>query len=300
MRNVVLIGGSGYLGSNVLNSLLKRDLKIYTIINKTNVASSDKNVIVEGGINALTVKFLERVKPEVIYHCGRPTYSHLKSIGRRLAAKKAFHLNSRLLKNIKKGSPDSRLVFASGSLGYGSSDTIIDETAQLNPISYSRQYIAGEYPVIKATEDIELNVLLLRFPWLLGNGSWYKWFYLNNIKESGHIPVFGEGRNIMSIIDLRDAAALMVKYGESSLEKGIFNIFSPEQISQLEFVHKIMDIHGCNVVPYEKIYPKLEKAAREAFLSNIELGTLFGDILNEYSFTSVDDALKRLKSESGL
>ena len=300
MRNVVLIGGSGYLGSKVLEYLLERDLHIYAVINKTLVAESKNVTLVNGGIKAITVEFLKEVQPEVIYHCARPTYSRLKSIGRRMAAKKASYLNSRLLESIEKGSPDSKLVFASGSLGYGSSDEIINETARLNPISYSRQYIAGEYPVIKASGGSELNVMLLRFPWLLGDGSWFKWFYLNNIKECGCIPIFGEGRNIMSIIDLRDAAVLMIKYGESSFKKGVYNIFSPEQISQLEFVHKVVDVFGCEVVPYKEIYPKLEKAALEAFFSNIELWTLFGDILNEYSFSSVDDALKRLKSESGL
>lgn len=296
MRNVVLIGGSGYLGSKVLEYLLESDLQIYAVINKAPVLESKNVTLVEGGINALTVNFLKEVQPEIIYHCGRPTYSRLKSIGRRLAAKKAFYLNSRLLENIKKGSPDSKLVFASGSLGYGSSDSIINETAPLNPISYSRQYIAGEYPVIKASGGSELNVMLLRFPWLIGDGSWFKWFYLNNIKESGRIPVFGDGRNIMSILDLNDAATLMIRYGESSFKKGVYNIFSPEQISQLEFVHKVNEVYGCEVVPFEEIYPKLEKAAREAFLSNIELGTDFSDILDEYSFTSVDDALEKIRT----
>ncbi len=298
MPNVILIGGSGYLGSNVLASLKNTPYRIIAVRNSNDIPESDDIDILEGGITALTADVLKRIKPDIVFHCGRPTYSRLRKLGRKIAAAKAYKLNSQLIENIKSSLSDTKIVFASGSLAYGNSYAPHDEASSLNPISYSRQYVRGELPLLKAVNNTK--VILLRFPWLLGNGSWFRWFYLNNILSNNQIPLFGAGSNIMSLIDVEDAANLMISYGESNYENGIFNIFSDSQIKQLSFAETISKVFECNIVPFDQIYPKLEKAAHEAFLSNIELGTEFGDILEEYSYTSIIDTLKRIKSQSGL
>jgi NAD dependent epimerase/dehydratase family enzyme len=142
------------------------------------------------------------------------------------------------------------------------------------------------------------KVLTLRFPWLLGNASWFKWFYLQNIQQSGTIPLFGEGNNFMSLIDVDDAAILMVKYAEEVHQTGVFNIFSPSQITQKEFVEIVSQVFKVEIVPHSLIYPKLEAAALEAFKSNILLSSQLTTILSRYEFKSLEETLRRILTES--
>jgi nucleoside-diphosphate-sugar epimerase len=295
MQNVVLIGGSGFLGSFLLQELLKEDFFIYAVKNKSEIPLNQKIKIIKGGIKALDSDKLQKIKPEYIFHCARPTLSRFKKLGRKVAALKAYSLNKNLLKQIKKSGVQTKLVFASGSLAYGNSKGKIDEQTPLKPISYSRDYIKGENPITKDKGNKNLTILTLRLPWMIGNDSWFKWFYKNNLNESGQIPLFGSGNNIMSLIDAEDAAQLLLSYAKRAHHSRVYNVFSPFQLTQKAFVNQVQQVMGGEIVDYNKIYPKLEKAALEAFRSDIQLSTNYPEILGDYSFTSIEETLEKLK-----
>lgn len=297
MRSVVLIGASGYLGSKVLEALKKRSVKVYAIQNSSPVNKCEGVEVIEGGLNSLTIGNLNRLNPEIIFHCGRPTYSRLRKLGRQLAARKAGRLNSKLIRNIKKSEINTKLVFASGSLVYGNSEEPHNEDSAPNPISYSKQYFNGELPILNETGNDDFKVLTLRFPWLIGNGSWFGWFYLKNIEQTGRIPLFGDGINHLSILNINDAAELMVEYGVSNVETGVYNIFSPDTPTQFEFAEMVSKTFGCKIVPYSELYPKLERAALDAFTSNILLNTNSPEILDGFHFLGVEEGLGVMKSE---
>ncbi len=291
MRSVIVIGASGYLGSKVIESLQGRELKVYAIKNNNPVEPIEGVEVIEGGVVAVTAELLKEIQPDIIFHCGRPTYSRLKRFGRKIAARKAGILNHDLINNIKRSKIKTKLVFASGSLVYGNSDQYHDESSPPNPISYSKQYFKGELPILNDSGNDNFKVLTLRFPWLIGDGSWFNWFYLKNIQEKGKIPLFGNGNNHMSILNVFDAAYLMVEYGVSELGTGVYNVFSPDTLTQLEFVNYVAKVTNCQVVPYYELYPKLEKAALEAFTSNILLKTNYPHILEKHQFFGAEESV---------
>ena len=292
----MVIGASGYLGSEVLKALQRMDLNLYAVKNNSSITVQKGVEVIEGGLKSLSVETIARINPEIIFHCGRPTYSRLKRIGRRLAARKAGKLNKKLISNIKKSKIKTKLVFASGSLVYGNSDKHHNEGSAPNPISYSKQYFKGELPILNEKGNKNFKVLTLRLPWLLGKGSWFDWFYLKNISETGRIPLFGDGNNQMSILNISDSAELMVEYGMSNADTGVYNIFSPSTPTQLEFAELVSRVFNCTIVPYAELYPKLEKAALEAFTSNILLDSRYMGILGEYQFLGVEESVQDLKS----
>jgi nucleoside-diphosphate-sugar epimerase len=295
MRNIILIGASGFVGSRVLKELLKEEVVIYALKNKSKIPSNEKIKVIDGGIKALDAQKLREIKPEYIFHCARPTFSRLRKLGRKIAAQKAYSLNKNLIRQIKKSGIQSKLIFASGSLAYGNNTGIIDEKTPLNPISYSKDYIKGEFPITKDKGNENLTILTIRLPWMIGIGSWFQWFYLNNIKSSEQIPLFGSGKNIMSLMDVEDAARLMISYAKKMNDTRAYNVFSPFQLTQEDFANRVQQVLGGAIVDHKKIYPKLEKAALEAFQSNIQLATNYPKILNNYNFTSIEETLKRLK-----
>jgi nucleoside-diphosphate-sugar epimerase len=290
----MVIGGSGYLGQRVIQSLLAMNYIIYALQHKTDVLQHENIKILNGGLEIVSSKLLSQIKPSYIFHCGRPTFSRFRFFGRKLAAQKALRLNKKLIKEIKKSEIETKLIFASGSLAYGNSRLPHSESSALNPISYSRQYIKGELPMVNEKGTEKFKVLTLRFPWLLGNASWFKWFYLQNIQQTNKIPLFGEGNNFMSLIDVNDAAILMVKYAEEVHHSGVFNIFSPSQITQNEFVEIVSQVFKVEIVPHSLIYPKLEAAAFEAFKSNILLNSQNTTILSRYEFKGTEETLRSI------
>lgn len=299
MQRVILIGASGYLGSQLLKELQRREFEIFAVQNKTALLPSPRITIIEGGIRALTPKKLQEIHPDFILHAGRPTMPQFKKWGRKYAANKAMKLNRALLKNIELSSLQCPLVFASGSLTYGNSDIAHQEDAVINPISYARDYFKGEMPFHKAIESSSFPILILKFPWLLGEGSWFEWFYTKQIQESNVIPMFGDGSNLMSILHVKDAAQIMLKYGQASLRSGIFNIYSPDVISQFEFAQKVKEISGCEIKSFDLLFSKtLEPAVEEAFCSNIVMQTRFQDVLKNHSFSNLDACLSALLKEA--
>ena len=297
MQSVILIGGSGFLGKHLLTELLKSNYKVYVTVNKTNIKGSGKLNIIRGGINALNSEILKEIAPTKIFHCARPSVPRLRKTGRVISGYIAYFNNSRLLKNIENSCIQTDLLFASGSLAYGNSTQPHYETSAINPISYSKQYIRGEKPLLKAISSSGVNVKVLRFPWLIGNGSWFKWFYLKNINENNSIPLFGNGNNKMSILSVIDAARLMALYSDNSVGNGIYNIFNPNSTTQKVFVEKVKEKFNCDITDYKNIYPSLEAAAMEAFFSNITVDTSMKKIMNKYHFITLDQSLISISKE---
>ncbi len=285
MRSVIVIGASGFLGQQVVKNLLNRGYKVFSVQNKKSLNELENNKIIRGGIKALTFRKIKEINPVAIYHCARPTFSHFRKWGRVLASLKAYRLNKFLLKQIIKSGTSSTLIFASGSLAYGNSNVTHNELSEVNPISYSRQYFFGVKPLIKASKENKNRVLILRFPWIIGNGSWFSWFYLDNIRKYNKIPLFGNGNNKMTFIDIEDAAGLMIEYGEQNIENGIYNIFSPSIFTQKEFIDQLSNHTNAIVVDFKSIYTQgVERAGLDAFTSNILLATNYPNILNKYKF----------------
>jgi len=296
MNTILLIGGTGFLGSHLLNVLLKNHEDIYVVEHKKKIKDVKELRVIRGGIKALNSGMINKIRPDVIYHCARPTVPKLRKAGRKIAAYKAEKLNSRLLNELKKSKVQPSLVFASGSLMYGNSKEAHNEHSGLNPISFARQYFKGERPLVSACFRNDYPVQILRFPWILGDGSWFKWFYMEAMKKYRAIPSFGDMKNTMQFIDVHDAAELMRLYATKAPAPGIYNVFSDQSLRQEDFVKMLSKIFRLPVKNYEEIFTKqLEKEVQEAFASNIVLNTSYPDILDKYTFKSLHESLDSLK-----
>ena len=298
MKKALVIGGSGFLGSYLLDGLHKQGTHIFATEHKKPIGKNYPIKLFPGGISAINTKLIDTIKPDVVFHCARPTYPKFRKYGRIAAARKAATLNKKLIKELQNSHSQPKLVFASGSLMYGNSPEPHDESSPLSPISYARQYFKGELPILDLIKSDTYPALMLRFPWLLGKGSWFQWFYLSLIKSKNAIPQFYSGNNMMEIVDVNNAAVLIVKYADEKKHPGIFNIFSDNKMNQNEFINEVANIFGKTIKNYQELFSgKLDKETVEAFTSNILLSTKHPDILNGFDFTSIEDSLKRIKKE---
>lgn len=294
-KKVLVIGSSGFIGRHLTRHLLEQGHEVMALQHRSPLQKQEGLHIIQGGIDAVTTEVINTFQPGVIFHCARPTFSRFRKYGRILAARLAARYNRNLLRQLSGSSQKPLLVFSSGSLLYGNSEKPHDEKSPLNPLSYARQYYKGEIPFIKAVERKTYPVMLLRLPWLLGNASWFKWFYLDSMQRKGAIPLFGDGQNMMEIADIRDITELMVKYGLEGPGQGTYNIPSGKAITQKEFAGLVSEIFGYPVQDYKALFPgKLEKEATEAFFSNILLGTHYPDLVQQHKFVPLRENLENL------
>lgn len=296
-KKVILIGGSGFLGRKICEELVLQGFDLYCVKHESEFQTSSSINIIQGGIKALSSELIDSINPVFIIHSARPTLPKLRKLGRILATKKAKNLNKNLLNQLKNSSSKPKLIFASGTLSYGNNENPAFENSPISPLSYARQYIKGEFPIINNCKSEDYPIIILRLPWLLDKGSWFDWFYLQNIRKFGTIPLFGNGDNKMAIIDIADAVKLILKYASQKDLHGIYNIFSPNILTQLEFANAVKKTFGSRVLSYEKIYTdKLEIEALEAFTSNIIPATNYMDIISKYDFISLQESLEKLKT----
>lgn len=240
--------------------------------------------LLQGGTRTLDNVLLDRNEISTVFHCARPTAPRFRKFGRRWAAWRAARDNAFLVREVLGAERQRQLIFASGSLVYGSSSTPHDEDAPLLPLSYALEYHAGEIPLERAAVEGK-PALILRFPWILGNGSWFRWFYLEPLKRTGKVPLFGDGENRMMFIGVDDAARIMLRCSRSGLSGGIVNVATPFVMRQREFAVTVAGHFGGRVADFREIFPRgVERAVAEAFTSDIVLRTRHTEIFRDFPF----------------
>lgn len=300
MKKALVIGASGFAGQYLVQALLSREVEVVAVRHRRPVTMQKNVSIVTGGAGALSASVLRQARPDVIFHFARPVMPALRRLGRVLAARQAARLNRRLINAMRRSELDVPLVFASGSLMYGPSLSPHDENAPLRPFSFARQYHVGEGPILEALNAKDLRITIMRFPWLLGPGSWYEWFYHRPASLWGAVPLFGEGNNLMDIIDVRDAMMAAVEIGVNARFPRVINVGSGNPVAQAGFAIRVAGKYNATVKDHRDVFTgRMEKEALEAFKANIVLATAYPDLLDRHSRHSLEASLDWIRETCG-
>ncbi len=277
----IVTGGAGFIGKAILDELTQvQVVEIRAVINKTPLA--DRHQKLEkwsGGISTISAERLKQFQPEFIFHLARPTIPKWRMLGRVIAGFRGAYLNKSLIRRLEKHAPNCKLIYISGSLMYGESKHGEPhfENSPVRPISYARQYLESESPILKAIAKKNNKHIMIRVPWVLGDASWFQWIYVNHFRQEGTIPLFGNGQNIMQFITLESLAKTTVQIATDGDTQGIRNLFGEGQYTQLEFAQFMATKLKCELDNNTAYY---EQAIQEAFKANIVLGSSF-EVLSE-------------------
>lgn len=284
MKQVLVLGGSGFIGSAILDQLLLEGTYQVTALqhNKPVYRKHRKNLsVIEGTLSSLNLKRLQH-KPDIIIHCARNSSGRFGAIGRSVAATKGKIANRNLLRQVQELDHPVQLLYLSGSLMYGDHGTEpVTENTPLSPISYAKEYINAELPFVPASL-YNSGITMLRVPWVIGNGSWFKWFYMDYMQRTGTVPIYGNENAVMTFISVADVARSAVKLCVLKQLPSQLNLFHPQYLKQIEFAELLSHITQLPVKPLDSIaQQKMTAAAREAFEASICLSSAYPELQME-------------------
>jgi nucleoside-diphosphate-sugar epimerase/CBS domain-containing protein len=252
-KRVLVVGGAGYLGSVLTQSLLRYGFRVRVldsfIYGRRSLASlaNDENLeIVEGDlrnihtcVNSLTdidaVILLAAIVGDPASKI-RPTETietNVLAAQALASACKLHHIN--------------RFIYASTCSVYGMGGELLDENSPLNPISlYARTKIESERAILGMGDEY-FSPTILRMGTLYGYSPRMRFDLVVNTMSmksfvDGRIQVFG-GRQWRPLLGVEDAADVYIRCLEADLRdigNQVFNVGSDEQNYQIDTVAQII------------------------------------------------------------
>lgn len=270
--HVLVLGGSGFLGQPLCRQLAEDGARLTVLVHRHAPAGLPEGTrVLRGDLGNCDLDWCRTDPPHWVFHCARLKGEGLA--GRLLASWRGARANRRLLRHLAALPSPPRVVYASGSLMYGShGEDWVDECTPLAPTSFARQYARAEAPWREA-DPRRLPVVMARPGWVLGDGSWLEGFYLGPARRTGTVPLYGEGNNWMSFIHREDCAVLLRALARHGTPGAACNLAPHPPLRQAEFVELLAGLLGLPVrrQALSSLRGRLDRALEEAFGSSIRL-----------------------------
>jgi UDP-glucose 4-epimerase len=173
--NYLLIGGGGFIGHNVVNTLVTRENATISIVDYKKPSSFLNELKLEyfqfdaNDINKLTAT-IERVKPECIFHLAANSDIGKSALNPQFDASDTFGTTNSLIHALSRAEHNADVVFSSTSAVYGLKKEKISEGTIRTPISsYGWMKYASEEMLVTAQKiGIVSRLLIARFPNVTG------------------------------------------------------------------------------------------------------------------------------------
>ncbi len=296
INDPLLLGGSGFVGSALIRYLYREGVPMQALQNRGLLPDHFGIKIHRGGLENFPWAQLEASPPSVIFHVARMAGKNEKD--RQKAAQRNAVANRRLLNWMEKQADPPLLIFASGTLVYGScGDAAVKEDAPLRPISFQRAYHQAEKPILEAQQAGTLPITIVRPGWIYGPGSqWFEAFYERPLLRQKRIPVFDKGQNWLSLLHVADAAGMMWHLAKHAPAGYVFNLWNGPPILQRDFADRLAEKTGARLISKSRRWLRwrYDAALAEAFSFSLKADTLYPDVWASYQarYPSVEHWLR--------
>lgn len=291
-KNCWILGGTGFIGHELVKYLTdKQKYRLHMLVHQNiPYRELEDHSLYTGNLEDFDWLWLKKYPPSIIFHMARLGGSN--SLSRNLSSMKGAKANERLIIFLKDLAHPPRIVYVSGSLMYGPQEEgrAADENSGWNPVSFARYYFMGEKPWLNEQYSGTLDIRFARPGWIVGKGSWLKTFYLKPFLETGNIPIYGDGTQLMSLIHAEDCARLITRLAEMGEKKQILNIMAGTPINQQKFAGLLAEHLNTRVqqIPYEEIKKKYGQTVTEALTASIPLTTVYPEFYEGFTFRYPD------------
>lgn len=250
MTNAVVLGATGFLGSNTVSALLKRHIKTVAFCPK----SKRSRALTDLGIDVIEGTFLDSETLEIPFK-GIDWLIHFASTTNPKESmiephKDAANLtaSSVIFQNAVDQGVKKILFSSSGGTVYGNTgEEPVNEAVGTRPVTpYTKTKLAIEEELEDLCDGTRTIPITLRFgnPYgpnqYPGKGTGVITAWLEAIRDNKQITMYGNGESARDFFYVSDAIEATIMALESDKAKGIYNIGSGKATS-LNSVIKIME-----------------------------------------------------------
>lgn len=272
-----VLGATGYVGKHLVEALLKKhqdnpNVEIVTVGHqRIEPMIMERTHFLMMPLSAIDPKWFDRYPPSTIFHCARMAGSTDRKRFR--AARKGERANRRLKAMLIALPKKPKVVYCSGTLMYGNSETPVLEGAVERPIAYARAYERAERPWKEPSADLDVRIA---YPaWILGADSWFEAFYLKPATLKGIVWQIEDGQALMNVVHVKDVAGQLIHIASHGENGERYNIFGGPAIKQGDFARLIASAlkKELAAVSKKELVASYGKTNTEALCSNIPVGT---------------------------
>ena len=257
-KQVLVTGGAGFIGSNIVKALVLLGAKVTVLDamlplyggNEFNLHEvKDKVKFVKGDIrDAKLVKKLVKDKDVIFNLAAQVSYIDSKDQPfLDLDINGNGHLT--VLEAVREKAPKAKVVFSSSRLVYGKISTLpVSEEHATNPLSmYGIHKLLGEKYYQYYSDIFDVDTVVVRIPNPYGPRQQMKhskysipgWF-MRQAMEGETITVFGDGkqeRDYLYVDDIVDAFLLLAVKGVSG---EVYNVGADERVTFIDMVDAVL------------------------------------------------------------
>jgi nucleoside-diphosphate-sugar epimerase len=253
IRNVLVIGGAGYIGSALLPKLLDKgyhvrvlDLLLFGTEPIASVIDNPRLEIVQADFRQVD-KVVEAMRNiDAVIHLGAIVGDPACALDEELTIEVNL-MATRMIAEVAKGCGVNRFIFASTCSVYGASEEMLDERSALNPVSlYARSKIASEKVLMKMAYD-RFAPVILRFGTVYGLSGRTRFDLVINLLAAkaileGQITVFGgdQWRPFVHVDDVALAVFKVLEVPQALVYNQVFNVGSDDQNYTIQQVGEII------------------------------------------------------------
>jgi len=255
MKTIIITGGLGFIGSNLVNILSKKNFFIINIdkityaSNLNNISNNLKNYkFYKQDINNQNFikKILEKYNPSLIFNLAAETH-----VDRSIDSPRQF-INSNiygvfnLLETIKKYKKKIKLIHVSTDEVYGDikKNEKSKESDSYNPSSpYAASKASGDLLIKSYVRTYKIPAIITnccnnygpnQYPEKLIPTIIYK------IINKKPVPIYGNGKNIREWIHVEDHCNALIKVSEKGVLGESYNIGSGIELNNIDITKKII------------------------------------------------------------
>lgn len=263
----VVVGGAGFIGSNLCEVLLERENHVICIDNLSNgnrenineISSNRDFIFYEG--DATDEEFLKKIfskeNPDVVFHLAANSDIQASASNPKVEYRNTYTTTFCILECMRKCGI-KRLFFASTSAIYGDKRGIElrEDTPDLSPISYYGAAKLGSEALIQAYSYMnDMKTLIFRFPNVIGpkltHGVIYD-FIRKLDKNKEVLNILGDGKQTKPYIYVRDLVEAIVDFTiETKTGVEIYNLGVSGSTSVKKIADTICEELGLKNVKYE-------------------------------------------------
>ena len=272
MKKVIVTGGAGFIGSHLVEGLVRKNYKV-TVLDNLSTGNLKNLSLVKKKIKFIKCD-LSKEKNLFLLFKNTKFVFHLAGLSKTIESiknpKKYYKANVIATKNILNACRKvkiKKLIYAASASCYGNPREIpTSEKAKIKNLTpYAKTKWKAERLVINESKLKNFSSISLRFfnvygPRSLATNSYSSVIsiFLKQKLKNKPLTIYGDGSQTRDFIYVSDVVNVMLKVAKSKIYKQIFNVASQKSLT----INKIAKIFGGKIeyLPPRKGEPKYSEA----------------------------------------